>query len=212
MIINSIKPINDKYMVVYFDDGFLFKAKNSEINRLGLQVDMDVDDDLYERIYNEFGIRRCRFKAVDILSKSDKTVKELSRKLLDSFFAQSVVESVIKQLKALHYIDDERVATNYIEMNMSKKSRKAIKLKLTEKGVDSLLTDNLLEELYDGDSELNIARKYLRKYSDINFFDDVKNRKKVYAALYNKGIGIKTTTQAIEEKIRKLEDNFNNPL
>lgn len=56
MIINSIKPINDKYMVVYFDDGFLFKAKNSEINRLGLQVDMDVDDDLYERIYNEFGI------------------------------------------------------------------------------------------------------------------------------------------------------------
>lgn len=208
MIINSIKPINDKYMVVYFDDGFLFKAKNSEINRLGLQVDMDVDDDLYERIYNEFGIRRCRFKAVDILSKSDKTVKELSRKLLDSFFAQSVVESVIKQLMELHYIDDERVASNYIELNMSKKSRKAIKLKLTEKGVDSQLIDNLLDELYDGDSELNIARKYLRKYSDITFFDDIKNRKKVYAALYNKGIGNKTITQAIEEKIRKLEESF----
>ena len=92
--IKSIADINDKYQVVYLDDGFLFKGKKWEIRKLNLDIDMLISPELYEQIYKEYGVRRCRYKAVDILSRSDKTEFELKRKLKDSYFAEEVIEEV----------------------------------------------------------------------------------------------------------------------
>lgn len=191
-IINAIKGLNDKYSVVYFDDGFLFKAQNWEIKQLSLEVDMDVPFDLFDKIYQEFGIKRCRFKAVDILSRTDKSEFELRRKLQDCYFSSEVVDEVICQLKDKKYIDDERVAYNYICSSKNAKTRCQIKQKLNDKGIDGYITDRLLEELFDDEDEKRIIIKYIDKYTDesgmFNPREDKDKINKIISALYRKGI------------------------
>lgn len=188
MIINEIRDINDRYKVVYFDNGFFFKAKNWEISRLKLAVDMDVQGDLYDKLYKEFGIRRCRYKAVDILSRADNSQTQIRRKLSDAYFAPQVIDEVIHELISRKYIDDERFASSYILGNSSNKSKFQIRQKLYEKGVDSVLADRLLDDLYEDRNEENIITKQLKRYADFDGNISKEKIDKILMSFYRKGI------------------------
>lgn len=198
MIINSIIDISDKYKVVYFDDGFFFKAKNWEIKKLGMTVDQDISDDKYEQIYKEFGIKRCRFKAIDILARSDKSEKELRDKLSKAYYSPMVIDEVISQLIKLKYVDDERFTYNYILANRIGKSKFQIKQKLYEKGISGYFLDNLLEDLYEEETEKTIIIKCANKYAK-NSNITRKEYEKILSAMYRKGISQRLVRTVIDE-------------
>lgn len=186
--IKSIADINDKYQVVYLDDGFLFKGKKWEIRKLNLDIDMLISPELYEQIYKEYGVRRCRYKAVDILSGSDKTEFELKRKLKDSYFAEEVIEEVIAELKRHHYVDDMRYASNFVNYKSGTKSRFQIISLLKSKGVDNDIINNVIANEYNSKDEYIIIRKQLNKYADVDNNINREHINKIYSSLVRKGI------------------------
>lgn len=186
--IKSIADINDKYQVVYLDDGFLFKGKKWEIRKLNLDIDMLISPELYEQIYKEYGVRRCRYKAVDILSRSDKTEFELKRKLKDSYFAEEVIEEVIAELKRHHYVDDMRYAFNFVNYKSGTKSRFQIISLLKSKGVDNDIINNVIANEYNSKDEYIIIRKQLNKYADVDNNINREHINKIYSSLVRKGI------------------------
>lgn len=195
----SIKAINDKYRLVSLDNDFYFKIAGYELNKLKLKEDDIVTSDVYNSIYIEYGLKRCRFKAIDILSRTDKTEVQLRQKLNECYFCEKVVDEIISELKVHRYIDDMRYAINYINYKSSSKSRYQIINELRLRGVDSDIISKAVEDEYNRDNEIDIIKKYIRKYSSYDNVIDKDKLVKIYSGLARKGISYNSVKAVISE-------------
>lgn len=76
--------------------------------------------------------------AADILSYRMRTAAELAAKLKEKGYESDEIESAVKQMKSLRYIDDYAYALRYFEYGFEKKRgyRRLVR-ELTEKGVSA---------------------------------------------------------------------------
>ena len=91
---------------------------------------------------------KCLQFSLNYISRYPKTEKELTIHLFKKWFTSNDVNEVIKKLKDLWYIDDERFVQSYINSEISNKWKPtiAIKQKLIQKWVDLNLVDKLLNK------------------------------------------------------------------
>lgn len=144
-------------------------------------------------------------KAMNVLLSNDKSEKELRDRLSKAGFSDEAIDSAIDYCKGFGYVDDRRIAENFILSQSSKKSRREIEMKLFSKGIDRDLIDEVFASIEDDESadlyatQLEAAKKIFKKKIgqglDPESFNDAM---KIKAALYNKGFS--------EEIIRELMD------
>lgn len=194
----TIRQLDKTYMLVELEDGFYFKIKNKEWD--SYDIGQDMSDSQYDFFYKEYALKRCRFKAIDLLSRSDKCEQELRKKLMESHFYYEVVNETINFLKEKKYIDDEVYVANYILYKSGKKSKIQIANSLKMKGISSDIIEAVISENYSLDDEKDVVRKYIKKLKNKDEVSET-DISKLKMTLLRKGIEMSIINSVIDEEL-----------
>ena len=149
MVITQIQYGENKKYQVYLNDEFAFELYKSEIKAENLQVGMEVDEALYDKILYQVVGKRATKRAMHILEKRDKTKKQLEDKLFESHYPKECIDYALSYVEKYGYIDDYSYASRYVEFRKEKKSRSQLKQELLRKGIDRDIVLQVLEETED---------------------------------------------------------------
>lgn len=190
MIVTDIVRTDKKKSLIYIDYEKAFLLYNSEIKRLGIETDKELDSTSYNEIMNDILPERCRERAVYILKDSDKSEFILRDKLSKGGYPAIIIDKVIADFKEYNYIDDERYVKNYVKYNISAKSKSRIINELYAKGICKTLISRAFDEYEDEDiNEVQyelVKKEFLKKRYDF-LVDDKNLLNKIIVALMRKG-------------------------
>jgi len=136
-------------------------------------------------------------RALRLLERKDYSRKELTNRLLKDGYEQEMVEQIIAYVDSYHYLDDVRVAENYIRGRKSYKSKRELQYLLKQKGIDEEDISSAMEENYIEEDEA--IQRYLRKFhieEEALIEMTYEEKQKVAVKLYRKGFE--------QDKIRKM--------
>ncbi len=205
MIITAIEPRRKALSAIYVDGEFFGKLDTEALieNRITVGTELD-DEDLRELIFKS-EVKRAKNKALWLISYRDHTEGELFSKLTKDF-SEEAAASAVARMKELNLTDDEAVARRYAEeLHRKHQSPQNITYKLTQKGIQKELAQEIVDELsIDPVEEISalIEKKYLRKLSEEN------GTKRVVAALQRAGYRYGDIRVALQNFTSDEEDYY----
>lgn len=151
----------------------------------------------------EWLLKKCKERSLYIIENSSKTEKQLRDKLKNSKkYDEKTIDLTIDFLKQHNFLNDKEYTKRYIELNINSKSKKQIKFKLYEKGVNRNIIDEVFLECEDVFDDKKVAKRFLlKKYP--NYYeniDDISNEEKtkIYSFLARKGISYETISSVMK--------------
>lgn len=153
--------------------------------------------------------RKAAEKAMNLLLTQDRTRKELQERLYRAGFSEQASSYAMDYVTGFGYIDDLRYAVNYISFHKKKRSRKELRYKLMNKGVEPDVIAVALED-YEPEDEQEALRSVLgkrlkgRRLSEA----DRKEKNKVTAYLAGKGYPLPAIKHIMREQ-EEMEGNEN---
>jgi len=161
----------------------------------------DISEEEWNEIFEKINYRKAFNKCADYLSRRSHSVKELKQKLIKTVDAASADRAIEKFIE-MGYLDDEKFAFEYAEYLLKFKnySDRRIKQELYQKGIDSDIIYNVLENL-ETDNIGAIIKIINKNY--INKLNTEGGKEKVIAALMRRGFSygdIKSAFIAIEDE------------
>ncbi|MBQ5398710.1 MAG: regulatory protein RecX [Ruminococcus sp.] len=185
MIITDIVQKRKRLSALYIDGEFAMKLDTETLLASRFSVGSEITDEELKELIDQSNEKRAKEKALWLISYRDHSKKELTekvRKTSDDDSARKAVE----RMEELGLVDDEKFARRYAEELIFTKhlSIKGARYKLTEKGIDRELADEILEEL-DPDPREHIRIIVERKYKTA--LSDEKGRRRCVAALQRMG-------------------------
>ncbi|MDF2616403.1 MAG: recX [Sedimentibacter sp.] len=198
---------NKDRLNIYLDDSYAFAVDMNVMIKYSLAKNMELEEDFISEILTAEEEMNAYNYAVNLLSRSPKSEKELKLKMQDKGYDLVFIENAIKKLKEQKYIDDERYSEMFInsKINMSKDGRRKIKEALYNKGIDKEIID---EKLSSVSEEEEIERAFLlakKKLSSMKEEDTRKKTLKLSNYLINKGFEYSTVKKAVSNL---LDGNF----
>ena len=139
-------------------------------------------------IYEEVLKPRVKKRALYYLKSSDKTEREVRRKLRESLYPDELIDYALEFLRSHDFVDDGRYAENFINAKKSRASRREIISKLRQKGI----SPDQIEELTEGfseEDELEAGKRVFEKYVRNRDLSDPRERQRVWRYLASKGYG-----------------------
>lgn len=134
--------------------------------------------------------------AIWLLSRKDYSAHEMEQKMKKYQPDLSIIEQTIKKLIDYGYINNERRASNLIQVYSKKESSYKVKQRLAQKGIDKETIQNTLEQMGVKDSEQDTAYGLLvKKFKHF----DVELKQKYCAFLANKGYGWDIISKSIDK-------------
>lgn len=193
---------NENRFSIFINDKFAFGLDASICSKHKLEADMEIDEEFIETILKAEENSKAINYAIYLLSKKDRTKKEITDKLKDKGYDDEITNNVLDKLLEYNYINDEIYCKKYIndKSKFSKYGINKIKAKLYAKGVDKeiiskeiIKIDNNLEI----ENALSLAQKKLNSIKDT---DQYKIKAKLSNHLIAKGYSY-DTVKAVFSKL-----------
>ena len=205
MIVTDIKPQakNSKRVNLYLDGKFYCSLELFTVmkHRVKIGNDYTANEIIDIQIAEEEGV--CLNYALNLLSKSVKTEKEIIAKLKKRGYVSEIIDNVIFKLKDYGYVNDEEFAEKYINSYSKNKGKRLLKSELKLKGVsDAIIEDKFLSVENELETAIKIAEKYVK-----NKPVDIKTKQKCYKYLLSKGFSYDDSKTAVD-KVLSLDDEF----
>ncbi len=194
--IESIEAKGKNKYEIHLEDGVDFVLYKSEVRKFGLEVGLEVGDDLFADLLREVFIPRAKSRAMHLLEKKDYAKRELGRKLSMSGYPREAVDEAVAYVESFGYVDDERLCKSYIHYYESSKSRMRIKQDLLKKGVDRDLIEECLESELEQSQEELIERLLQKKHYDRELSDRAE-REKMFRYLAQRGFDSADISRAL---------------
>ncbi len=195
MRVLEIVKLDKKKAKVLFDNNESLVLYFGEIKKNGICPDEEIDDLLYDELY-DIVRKRARERSLYLLQSRDYSESDMRRKLTMSYYPVRIVDETLEFLKNYSYIDDERYTKNIIESSSRYRSRKDIKMRLHRKGIAKDLISDLISDV--SIDEIGIIRtKYKGKIEEFKNGDD-KTRTKIYNMLLRKGFSYDDINTALK--------------
>lgn len=195
MRVLEIVKLDKKKAKVLFDNNESLVLYFGEIKKNGICPDEEIDDLLYDELY-DIVRKRARERSLYLLQSRDYSESDMRRKLTMSYYPVRIVDETLEFLKNYSYIDDERYTKNIIESSSRYRSRKDIKMRLHRKGIAKDLISDLISDV--SIDEVGIIRtKYKGKIEEFKNGDD-KTRTKIYNMLLRKGFSYDDINTALK--------------
>ncbi len=189
---------------LYLDGTFFSGVSNETVIKQKLKVGMELDKKKLGEILYLSEKEKALSKALDYISKTRKTRKQVKDYLLCKGFLEEIVFNVLSKLEEYSLIDDKGYAVRYIESYSKTQGRKLIEHKLMMKGVKKEDIDFAFiqtEDTVDNfDNAYNLALRHLKGKERTK-----ENFAKTYRYLASKGYLFEDIGRAIS-KIRKEEE------
>ena len=187
MYISSITDHDKKRKRISLDNGrLIFLLYRGECGKLRLREGEELSEEELQRIFRDILEPRAKKRALHYLKSSDKTEKEVKRKLKESLYPEEIIEKALEYLKGHKFVDDSRYVENFVDTKKGKASKREILRKLRQKGVSPEALEKAAESIADED-EYDICRRTLEKYTRGRDLRDPKERARTYRYLAGKG-------------------------
>ncbi len=190
----SMQTHSDKHCNIYLDGTYYCSLRLETVVENRLKVGQVISTEKLDEIQISSLYTHALDKAMGLLSKSNKTEKQVRDYLQKKGFTLSLRDKVIEKLKDYRFINDELYAENYAECYKFKKGKYLIERELKIKGCGEEVIKKALENVEeDTDSAYEIAVKFLKGKER-----DKKTLSSVYRKLLSKGYGYDTCNEVMD--------------
>ena len=153
---------------LYLDDDFFCGISIELVVKHQLKKGMEIEECFLQNIVLEDEKSKVMNKAVNYISSTLKTEKQIRDYLKKKEYNPLTIDYVIDMMKEYKYLDDEAYAKAFINTYSSKYGDFKLKAALKSKGVSDSVVDNVFSEMIDRESSIEkVALKYL-KNKEIN--------------------------------------------
>ncbi len=144
--------------------------------------------------------KKAAERAMKLLLQQDRTRKELQDRLYRAGFSERAAEYALAYVSRYGYIDDFRYASRYISFQKDKRSRKELRYKLLDKGVDSEVIAAAFEQ-YGPEDEYGAIRRLLQKrLKGAKLIEtDMETKNKIIAFFARKGYALSSVKRVMKE-------------
>ena len=144
--------------------------------------------------------QKAREDAYMLLSYRERSIKEITTRLLKKGHKREVIEAIIPKIKELGYLDDQRFAIKWVKhkANHSPKGRYLLIKELKQKGVDEKYINAALNKEYPYKFEFENALKLAKKWRNKSRNKE-KDIVKLKVYLKNKGFGYEIISDVVNE-------------
>ena len=183
MTITDVVPKRKGLSAIYIDGEFALKLDTETVLASRFSVGSEITDEQLKELIDSSGEKRAKQKALWLISHRDHSKKELEQKLSRDSDRESAKKAV-ERMEELGLVNDEKFARRYADelLNVKHYSKRGALYKLTEKGIDRELAQEILDG-FEFDPREHIALLIERKYN----LSDEKGRRRAYAALQRLG-------------------------
>lgn len=194
--ITSIEPQKkDKLRCnVYIDGRFYCGIKLEVAVKYRLKAGMHIEESRLDEIQLETEKSQAVDKAMNFISATMKTKKQIRDYLSKKGYTQAVSDYVIEKLEYYKLADDYAYCTAYVN-SVSGKGKRAIEADLIKRGAEKGAIEQALSQTEESvDTAIEILAKYLRgkEYTRENLY-------KAFKYLLSKGYGYDTAKSALEK-------------
>lgn len=191
-------------------DGTRFSSLPADtVASLGLRSDLDLDDDLFERLEHVADVEAAFLVAIRILTAMPRAVQEMKRKLRQRGHKGAVVAEVVERLKTAGLLDDEAFARHFARVRLSRgHGAPRILTDLLSRGVERRLAEHAIDEVLEAEevdpneAARVLAEKRSAQLGDLPF--DTKKRR-MLAYLARRGFRGYEVTEIVDEVIAGIE-------
>lgn len=193
---------------LYIDGQYFMSIYAELVYKFKLEKGQEINIEDFTEIIKKDDFEKAKNKALNSISKAEKSEKKLRDKLADEF-APEIIDMVIDFMKKYSFVDDDRYAKRIVsnDLNFKRLGKNRIKQDLYYKGISSRDIDRAISDI-DGDVELEnaiaLAQKRLAK---LKKEESIKKRTKLYQHLAYKGFDYATIKSAIG-RVLDEEDEF----
>lgn len=147
---------------VYLDGAFYCGLKIEVAIKYRLKAGMEIERSELDKIQFENEKVQATERAMNHLSATLKTRRQMSDFLSSKGYTQPVIDYVIQKLESYGYIDDESYCRAYID-SAKGKGKMALRAALIRRGADRDAIDKALSEREEDEDEVfAVAQKYMR--------------------------------------------------
>ena len=185
MQITAIEPRRKGLSALYIDGELAMKLDTEVLIAHRFDVGREITDEELHECLLASELKRCKDKAMWLISYRDHSRRELTDKLRRDY-SEDCCEQTADRMVELGLIDDERFARRYSAdlINLKHLSYRGVRQKLAEKGISRELIDEITAEL-EIDEEQQIRSIIDKKYA--RAMNDEKGRRRAYNALTRLG-------------------------
>ena len=191
MQVTEIRELDKKRSRVYLDEEFAFVLYRSELRKFCIKEGEAISQEVHDEITRVILPKRAKLRAMNLLKSRQYSEKQLRDKLRDGEYPPCIIDEAVEYVSSYNYINDRRLAEEYIRIHISDKSKMRIKQDLTRKGISGEDIKGAFDSCDDegfGCNEAEQIKKLLDKrgYSAEDA-SDLKEWNKQYAYLMRKG-------------------------
>ncbi|WP_461205524.1 recombination regulator RecX [Clostridium sp. DL1XJH146] len=157
---------NKNRVNVYINYEYTFSCNAELVYKFNLSKDEEIDLEYIKELVIEDNYLSCKESALNTISRTYKTEKEMKDKLKMKGYDESSIDRVMSFLKEYTFIDDNKYAEMYIKDNCAKSGRNKIKYNLSRKGIKEDLIQEKLS-LIDEEGEFNSVMELAKKKYNI---------------------------------------------
>ena len=178
---------------IYIDGRFCCGLTLEAVMQNRLKAGSSVTPERLAEIQMESEKQTALDKALNHISLSQKTEKDVADFLAKKGYLPAVVSYVLQKMREYGLTDDAAYAERYAESAVKRKGKRLICLELKRKGVSEDIVSSVVEDL-EGEEEgaKKIAEKYMRGKTA-----DKANLQKAYRYLLSKGYDYDTAKKAL---------------
>lgn len=191
MIVTNISDVspNTGRCNIFIDNEFSFSLIPSDIEYFKLKVGEEISLEKYKYITDTIIYIKAQNTALKYLGYKMRSEYEVRQKLQEKEFTEQIIERVIEFLIKYKYVDDRKYCTAFIKetLKLKPKGKYAIRLELSQKGINKNIIDEVLCESEIDEAEI-IKGIIERKFKGI-ISEDSKEKKRIYNFLLRKGFG-----------------------
>ena len=165
MIITELRKQKGKSKLfsVFADGVFVCSLDEYSIYKHQLKENVEIEKHMLEEIQSESMESAAFSQAVELLSKTMKTEKQLNDYLVGKGYLNKIVNDVVEKLKNYGYINDEYYAESFIKQKEHSCGKFKLKQQLKLKGISEDVINKQLEQIEPQEEVLLlIAQKFLR--------------------------------------------------
>lgn len=198
MIVTKIEPVTKTRFKVYVDEQFAFVLYKGELSRYKIREEKEISQDTINEIQTEVLTKRVKLRAMHILTRMDRTEEQLRTKLKQDLYTEELIEIAVNYVASFGYIGDEDYTRRFISSKQNSKSKREIMMKLQQKGVSKEIVQEVFEECYDDEKELDAIRRLVeKKHFDAENASN-QEKKRMYDYLLRKGFRYEDIRQVLQ--------------
>ena len=186
---------------LYIDGVFALGLDKAVIIKNDLHQGDEVTEEVIEEILLEEEMTRAKAKALTYLGYRARSVEELRKKLLGKKFSEITVNRVIENLLRVGLLNDLQFALAFARSKMRRRpvGKRLLLQELIRHGIDNDLGKQVVEEVYEGRLEKDVALKLGRKKLDNVHGDEKTVRRKLSGFLMQRGFDWGVISTVIQE-------------